>query len=255
MRKRKKNKLKTPLYFIVIILIFILFYYSVNDKEKNIIILDNLKDITASITKIKINKNNDRLNNDLINSINNSYKNEINELKKELKLVKTNSDKTFINARIIKRSTPYWYNLLTIDKGKKDNIKVGDAVINYKGLVGKVIKVNDNSSDVKLLISKSDDHISCSFKYEDKVYYGLITSYSNIKNELIIENVIGDFDKEKIKNINVTTSGLSDSFSSGLLIGKIKNITQDTFKISNIIKVTPEVDFNNINIVSVVKKG
>ena len=50
----------------------------------------------------------------------------------------------------------------------------------------------------------------------------------------------------------MVTSGLSDSFSSGLLIGKIKEIKKDSYGISNNIKITPAANFNNIKIVSVV---
>ena len=98
----------------------------------------------------------------------------------------------------------------------------------------------------------NENYIAVSFNYDNKNYYGLITDFDYIKNELIMNYVIGDFDKEKIKNINVTTSGLNDSFSSGLLIGKIKEIEKDKFNLSYKIKITPTVNFNNLNIVTIV---
>ena len=79
--------------------------------------------------------------------------------------------------------------------------------------------------------------------------------YDTNKNELILKDVIGDFDKNKIKNINVVTSGLSDSFSSGLLIGKIKEKNKDTYGLSYTFTLSPASNFNNINIVSVIKGG
>ena len=79
--------------------------------------------------------------------------------------------------------------------------------------------------------------------------------YDTNKNELILKDVIGDFDKDKIKNINVVTSGLSDSFSSGLLIGKIKETNKDTYGLSYTFTLSPASNFNNINIVSVIKGG
>ena len=142
---------------------------------------------------------------------------------------------------------------LGIDKGYKDNIKLGYAVINKNGLIGKIINVNKNTSDIKLLIAlKKDNYISAKFIYDNNEYYGLINKYNLKKNELTLTNVIGEFDINKLKNTNVVTSGLSDSFSSGLLIGKIKDIKKDTFGISNTIILTPTVNFNNLDIVSVV---
>ena len=76
----------------------------------------------------------------------------------------------------------YWYDVLTIDKGKKDGIKKGDAVINSEGLIGKVIKVNNKSSDIKLIISSTrDNYISAAFTYEENVYYGIIDKYDTKK--------------------------------------------------------------------------
>ena len=164
------------------------------------------------------------------------------------------SDKKFINATVIKRSTKYWYDIITIDKGKKDDIKIGEAVINAEGLIGKVIKVNKRTSDIKLLISSTkDSYVSASFTYDNNIYYGIIEKYDVTKNELVLKDVIGDFDINKLKNTNVVTSGLRDSFSSGLLIGKIKDAKKDTYGLSYIITLTPSTNFNNINVVSVIK--
>ena len=256
MNLKKKKKYKLFIYLILIFLIFILFYYFINDNSKNNVLLNSMKDLSASISNItsfSFTKNNND-NKELVKEINNDYKKEIKNLKNILQLNSLNSDKNFINATVIKRSNNYWYNIITINKGKNDNIKNGYAVINNVGLIGKVIKVNKFTSDVKLLTTTDyENYISAVFTYENNDYYGLIDKYDYKTNELILKNVIGDFDKEKIKDINVTTSGLSDSFSSGLLIGKIKNIKKDTFGLSNIIILTPTFDFNNLNIVSVVE--
>lgn len=252
---KKKRKKKIIIFIIALAGIFSLFYYFINDNVKNNFLLSSINDLSANIsniTSISFIKRDNYIN-DVKKELNNDYEKEIKKLKETLDLNTLNSDKKLINATVIKRSSDYWYNLVTIDKGSKDKIKKGYAVINANGLVGKVINVNKHSSDVKLLISlNSDDFISSSFNYENNEYYGLIDKYDVIKNELIIKNVLGEFDKEKIKNINVTTSGLSDSFSSGLLIGKIKEITKDDFGLSNTIIVKPTVNFESLDIVSVV---
>lgn len=249
MRKKKKKK-----YILVIPLVFLVFfslYFLVNDNNKNNILTDFLKDLSASISKVSIIKNND--SSILINEINKDYENEIKNLKEILELNKLNSTKKFINSTVIKRSTDNWYDVVTIDKGRKDGIKEGLAVINSEGLIGKIIDVNNYSSDVKFIISTNkDNYISAGFTYENNNYYGLISEYDTRKNELKLKNIVGNFDINKIKDINVTTSGLTDSFASGLVIGKIKDIKKDTFGISNTIIISPSVNFNNINIVSVV---
>ncbi len=218
-KKNKKKEKKILIIILIIIIVFLLLYFFINDKEKNNFLFNSLKDLTADISKVTVINNKDDLNKEITKEINKDYQNEIGELKKTLNLNTVNSDKEFINATVIKRSTKYWYDVLTIDKGKKDGIKKGDAVINSEGLIGKVIKVNNKSSDIKLIISSTrDNYISAAFTYEENVYYGIIDKYDTNKNELILKDVIGDFDKDKVKNINVVTSGLSDSFSSVYLL-------------------------------------
>ena len=257
MNRKKKTKKKIIMVITggitFIFVITLLFYYFLSDNLTNNFVFKNLKDLSASITYILPNtyiKNN---NKELNIEINNDYKKEIEELKKTLKLNTLLSDKEYVNATVIKRSMNYWYNVLTIDKGERDGIKEGEAVINSEGLIGKIIKTNKHTSDIKLLISKTNDnYISAEFNIDNTIYYGLIDEYNLEKNELYLKNVIGDFNKEKVGDVNVLTSGLSDSFSSGLLIGKIKDVKKDTYGISNIMVITPSVNFNNLNIVTVV---
>ncbi len=258
LKKKKKDKYKKiTIYIVIIILVFFLFFLFLKDSSNNNFLFSSIKDISASISKVtsfSFNKKEKIDDTVLVEEINKDYIKEIENLKKTLELNSSNTVKEFINATVIKRSTNYWYNLITIDKGKKDGITNGLAVVNNNGLIGKVIKVNNYTSDIKLLISKLDENcISAGFTYEGSQYYGLISKYDLISNELILKNVIGDFSKDKIIGVNITTSGLSDSFSSGLIIGKVKDIKKDTFGISYNLIITPSVDFNNLNIVSVIK--
>ena len=47
----------------------------------------------------------------------------------------------------------------------------------------------------------------------------------------------------------VTTTGLTDYFPSGLLIGKVSKIVKDEYDLSSIVEVTPAVNFENISTV------
>lgn len=256
--KNRRNKKRKKIYeriitcVLLIILVCISLSYFISDNRKNNFLFSFIKDISASVYRVGTINTDD--SNNISNEINKDYEKEIEALKETLNLNNTMSDKKLENASIIKRSTTYWYNIITIDKGKKDGIKEGYAVVNSSGLLGKVIKANKYTSDIKLLTSKNDsNYISAVFYIDDVAYYGLINEYDIEKNELYLKNVIGDFDIEKIKNVSVVTSGLSESFSSGLIIGNIKDAGKDTYGISNVIKVTPSADFNDLKIVTVIK--
>ncbi len=247
-----KKKKKIIYIFILLIMILILLYYFINDNVKNNIFYDKIKNIFANVSG-GIFYSDDNYKSDLINEINNDYKNEINNLREILNLNSLSTDRKYINASVIKRSANYWYDTVTINKGEKDGIKKGNAVINNNGLIGKVVKVYKNTSDVKLLISiKNNNYLSAMFKYKDKYYYGIISDYNVVTNRFIMKDVIGDFDKKELLRNNVVTSTVSNIYSSGLLIGKIKKIKKDSLGISNEVIVEPTVNFNNINVLSVV---
>ena len=242
---KKKKNIKKYIYISIlgIIIIITIFYFLRNNND----ILSKLKAL-SSISFIK--KDDNIKTNELLESEINELKTQIEDLKKVTELKKIITDKKIINASIIKRSDKYWFNLITINKGKKDGIKKGNAVITTSGLIGEVSIVNNSSSEIKLISSNDKNYISAKFKIEDKEYYGIIKEYNIIKDELYMENVIGDI--TNYKDINVVTSGLSNDYPSGLLIGKIVDIKKDKYNLSNTFVVKPSTNYNDINIVMVV---
>lgn len=242
---KKKKNIKKYIYISIlgIIIIITISYFLRNNNN----ILSKLKTL-SSISFIK--KDDNIKTNELLESEINELKTQIEDLKKVTELKKIITDKKIINASIIKRSDRYWFNLITINKGKKDGIKKGNAVITTSGLIGEVSIVNNSSSEIKLISSNDKNYISAKFKIEDKEYYGIIKEYNIIKDELYMENVIGDI--TNYKDINVVTSGLSNDYPSGLLIGKIVDIKKDKYNLSNTFVIKPSTNYNDINIVMVV---
>ena len=246
MKKKNKYKFKYIIISIIGIIIIISLYFFINNDNT---ILDKLKKVGASIF---YKDNNSELNNNVLENEIIDLNNEISELKRLNDIDSLLTDKRVINASIIKRSPSYWYDILTINKGALNGVKIGDGVISNNGLVGEVIIVNDNTSEVRLLCNTSNNYISGKFILNDKEYFGIIKKYNLITNELYLENVVGDIDN--VIGLNVITSGLSSNMPSGLLIGSIKDIIEDKYNLSHTIVITPSADFNNINIVRVVGK-
>ena len=52
----------------------------------------------------------------------------------------------------------------------------------------------------------------------------------------------------------VTTTGLTDYFPSGILIGHVAKVVKDEYDLNSIIEVTPSVSFNDISIVTVLNR-
>lgn len=178
---------------------------------------------------------------------------EIDDLKEALELNNTITDYKEINAEVINRNVGAWYNTLNINKGSKSGIKSGMAVIVNQGLIGKIISTSNFTSTVKLLSTDElSNKISVKIEQDDKSIYGLLVSYNRKKNIYMIEGIS---DNTEIRNgSKVVTTGLSEIFPSGILIGEVKNVTKDKYDLARAVEVTPSVDFNDINIVTVLDR-
>lgn len=179
-------------------------------------------------------------------------KKNLEELKQMLDLNKLLVDYQSINATVINRNIGNWYNTITIDKGEKSGIKVNMIAVTNAGLIGKVIKTTYYSSDIKLVTS-SDLNIKISVGIvSSKTTYGLLSGYDRLNRKLLVVDII---DKEDIKEGDkVVTSGLSDAYPKGIIVGTVSKISNDEFGISSVIQVTPAVDFDNIRYVSILKE-
>lgn len=185
-------------------------------------------------------------------NVNSSLEKEIEELKKQLDLNKTLTEYEPINATVLSRNKSYWFNTITIDKGKKSGIRNNMAVITKDGLIGKITKVSNYSSEVKLLTS-NDTHfkVSVSIKTNDEDNYAILNGYDK-KTGLI---KLSGIDKTTNINVddNVLTSGLGENFPAGIYVGQVKEIKNDKYNLSKIVYIKTGQDFNNIHYVTVLK--
>lgn len=281
MTRRKRNRIDIK-YIIVgivaitIIMIAILSYALKKDKKLNgleILVKDTItgiqrvvyypfKSINSLISEFNelrnVRKENEILKNkietsDSLEAENIELKRELEKLKEELNIDYVLSDYDYLNATVVSRNTGYWYNTLTIDKGSKNGVKVGMVVVNSGGLIGKVTTVSNFTSDIRLITTTdTNNKISVTVTNGENKITGLINGYDYDKQVLEVEGI------SNTENVNVGdyvyTSGLGGVFPSGILIGKVESITTDVYDLSKIINVTPSVDFDDINYVSVLKR-
>ncbi len=183
-----------------------------------------------------------------------NLKEEVSDLKKTLDLNHTLSDSFYLNATVVNRNMGYWYDEITIDKGSSNGIKKNMAVINSEGLIGSISKVSKFNSTVKLISNESSlDKISVKIKTEDKYVYGLISSYKSKNNTFIVEGISENTKIEK--GADVVTTGMGDTFPSGILIGTVKDFTKDNFDLTKVVEVKSSVNFGKINYVTVLKRN
>tara|TARA_B100000674_G_scaffold147072_1_gene116369 strand:+ start:159 stop:1382 length:1224 start_codon:yes stop_codon:yes gene_type:complete len=173
-----------------------------NDKEE----LNYLrsKDISNEITKFE-NKELKELINDYVYS----------------------SDKILAKI-IVDHKSPYLRSVI-INKGSKDNIKIGTNIYDQSYLVGRVIEVNFKTSRV-LLLSDLNSNIPVTIVPQNiqAIVTGSGENFGQIK--YIKDTMIEDFTEES----TVYTSGTGAIFKSGVPIGKLRIINNDKVKKYNV---------------------
>lgn len=184
---------------------------------------------------------------------NDNLKSEVKKLKDALELKTILSDKYLLTATVVSRNIGYWYGEITIDKGSKNGIEKNMAVVINTGLIGKITKVSNYSSTVKLLSNDNmSDKISVKIKTKNDYVYGLISKYDVKSNTYTVEGISENNEIEK--GADVVTTGMGTIFPSGLIVGKVKKVTTDNFDLSKVAIVKSSVDFNDLDYVTVLKR-
>ena len=178
---------------------------------------------------------------------------EVDKLSKMLELNQTLSKDSYLNATVINRNLGYWYNTVTIDKGSKNGVEVDMPVVVSEGLIGKVSKVTNFNSTVKLLTSDDvNNKISVKISVDDKNVYGLLSGYNKETGNFIVEGIADN--TEIKKDSYVMTTGMGDIFPSGILVGKVASITTDNFDLAKTVEVKSDVNFDDIRYVTILKR-
>ncbi len=190
---------------------------------------------------------------DSIKAKNAELEDEVDKLQKTLELNQVLSKDAYLNATVVNRNLGYWYNTITIDKGSKNGVKVDMPVVVSEGLIGKVSKVTNFNSTVKLLTSDDvNNKISVKISVDGKNVYGLLSGYDKISRSFIVEGIA---DNTEIKEGDmVLTTGMGDIFPSGILVGKVSKITKDNFDLARTVEVKSDVNFDDIRYVTILKR-
>ena len=105
---------------------------------------------------------------------------------------------------------------LIVNKGSKENVKIGMAVLDGPYLIGKIVEVNYATSRV-LLISDLNSKIPVVLQPDD--IQSIMTGTGKNQGELQYLKSNVDFQGHKI----IYTSGAGGIYKSGIPIGKIKD--------------------------------
>ena len=158
-------------------------------------------------------------------------KKEINELSGfEMK-----SD-SYIIGKVLNRDLYSFYEEIVINLGEED-VSVGDAVVNEKGLIGVVYKVGNYRSVVKLLTSNYNVSVVIGNTYGNlnNGTISMLNKYSDIKEgDLVYTSNYGDVEKD-------------------IYVGIVKKVSYDKDGLGKEVEVEL-VDNKNLNYIGVIKR-
>ncbi|MBQ6497439.1 MAG: rod shape-determining protein MreC [Bacilli bacterium] len=253
MYKKKKDKHKENIMLIIggIIVIVLLVLSLLVSSSNNYVLKDTAMFIERIVmypfTALRKDSKNECV---VEKNSNKEMEKEIEELKEVLELNKTLTEHKAINATVLSRNKSYWFNTITIDKGKKSGIKKNMAVITKKGLIGKISKVSNNSSEIKLITSDDINFkVSVAIRTGDRDNYAVLNGYDHDTGLIKVTGI----DKTTVINQGdtVLTSGLGEMFPAGIYIGAVEKEESDKYNLSKTLYIKTTQDFNNIHYVSV----
>lgn len=158
------------------------------------------------------------------------------------------SDYMFIPANVINNSIYRVNNYLIIDKGRSDGIKKDMGVICENGIVGKIANTTENYSSV---ISMLHPYSVVSARFVNNQHL------ANVSWE------IGDYRFGTVKDIplhltlqkgdSLVTSGFSNIYPAGIMVGTIEGMLESNSKDFNAAKIKFSTNFSTLRHVYVIE--
>lgn len=166
---------------------------------------------------------------------------------KELLSLKEKSAHQLIAATVIARSPESWSSVVIINKGRQSGIRNGFVVINYSGLVGRVVETGVYTSKVMLI---NDPALSVSGLLQRSRQEGLVSG--TLGSTLVMKYLPVDADIQ-VSDI-IVTSGLTPAYPKGLMIGTVTKIDEEFSGLSRYAIIKPAVKLSDIEEVLVIIK-
>lgn len=178
------------------------------------------------------------------------YKEENQKLKETLNLKDEFNDYDFVGANVIAKDPGNWFNVFRIDRGGSDGIGNDFPVITSSGLVGRVINPDPTSSKVVSIIDV--DSVVSGIISKNR-YVVVVKGDITLKDQGLcrMDYIPAEADVEV--GDTVETSGLGGIFPKGIIIGRVKAVSQSTSELDRYAVIDPAVDFKRLEEVFILK--
>lgn len=176
-------------------------------------------------------------------------KHENAQLVKHFDLKQKDTSLRIVPSSIIGRDPNENFYSFTIDEGAISGISVNDPVITDKGLVGWVYSVSANSCKVKSILSPETNVGVIDIRTGDS---GVIKGLVQLADKNLTRLTYIPAQNDLKAGDMLVTSGLSGMYPKNLQVGKVKELTYDSFDASLYAVVEPFEDIINMKEVFVI---
>jgi rod shape-determining protein MreC len=156
----------------------------------------------------------------------------------------------FVSTRVINNSVHLFKNHLTINKGSKDGIKPGMAVVSPLGIVGKVKIVSENFSVVASLLNID---VMTSVQLKRTSHFG--TAQWNGRSPLHIDLLYIPRHVKPLVGDSIVTSGYNSVYPEGLFVGRIESVDLKDEALFYDLRVKLSQDFRALSYLAVIKSN
>ena len=196
----------------------------------------------------RLEQENMRLNDLLIDYY--DIKKEYDELSQFLDIKKDNKSFEVAVASVIGRDPNENFSGFTLNRGINDGISVNAPVLTEKGLVGWISEVGISSCKVTTILSPDTKISACDKASSDK---GIVSGSAELyeKGCTSLKNIRKGF---KIAKDDIVVTANSVLYPENIKIGKVKEISTDSYTGMPIAVIEPFEDIKHVSSVVIVKK-
>jgi rod shape-determining protein MreC len=149
-------------------------------------------------------------------------------------------------AEVVGRDPTNLLRFLIIDKGTQDGVRVDMTVVTPRGLVGRIVKVGPNWSQVLLITDVSS---SVNAMVQRSRTTGVVQGH--VGGRLVMRYIPQG---ESVQtNDLILTSGLGGGFPKGLLVGRVAEVRQKDIEMFQEAEIQSAVNFHRLEQVMVVQ--
>lgn len=177
---------------------------------------------------------------------------ELKRLEELYKLDQEYPEYTKVAASVIAKDPGNWYSTFVINKGAADGLKVNMNVISGGGLVGIITETGEHWSQVRSIIDDENNISGMIATTSDTcIVSGNLASMTNGRIDFSELRDRGDVVAE---GTSIVTSNISTQYLTGILIGYIAEVGEDSNHLTKYGTIIPAADFKNIREVLVIQE-